>query len=731
MDEASLDVDDITPYNQDFDFDSQIKKLKLFKFPFTGEGKDRRSFQLKWIQEFPWIEYSVSRDAAFCYVCRKFAFGNTSNNCDTTFTIKGFDSWKNALGENKGFRKHQNSKTHTNAAKCFKERVQRDQEDTSISNLVNSTVLMKRRYYMCGIINVIKFLSQHQLAFRGDWDDENGEEKGIFNALFEYACTNDSELANCRKFIPSNATYKSPLIQNEIIDILAVLVRSKIVREMKNADVNCFSILFDGTKDKNTNEIISLASRFVSGGKVFEALLFLEATDDEDADAFTKLLLKSIKTYHLDANNILSQCYDGAPVMNGYKSGVAKRLQDELNKVIPYIHCFNHRLHLVVIHLVSRIASVAEFFDQLKLIFTTFRKPKVRKLYDGHSLKRLLETRWSGHYNSVKSLKSNYKDVISTLNKIKNDIDVDICGDDKAICFGILEVISKKEFVFLLLFLDEILSVIKPADTIFQKRDIGYKRAMPVLEAVISSVREYRTDEKYAECLKNTDDFIDQNTSTNPLLSSRPIRNRQRSTLLRAFAIEDTLGERSSPDVNMKSTYYEIIDIILLEFHERFSENNKVLLALSSADNFDVCELQPLEDLGIKLPSKCELRTAHKYVNSKKTEHQKINDARKAKEEEELPRFNLLRTLFEVRESFPEVYDLYAKIEIFPCSTSICECSFSSLSRIDIPSRFSMSNKRLRNLAFLAFEHKRLVGVDPLDVLKVFDSKKDRKLQLF
>lgn len=158
---------------------------------------------------------------------------------------------------------------------------------------------------------------------------------------------------------------------------------------------------------------------------------------------------------------------------------------------------------------------------------------------------------------------------------------------------------------------------------------------------------------------------MDQNTSTIPSIPSipsRPVRNRQRSILLSSFVIEDSIGERSSSDVNMKSTYYEIIDVILSEFHKRFFENNKVLLALSSADNFELSELQPLEDLGIKLPSNCELRTAKKYVDAKKWEREKINDARNANNEEELPRFNLLQTLFEVRESFPDVYNLYATI---------------------------------------------------------------------
>lgn len=165
----------------------------------------------------------------------------------------------------------------------------------------------------------------------------------------------------------------------------------------------------------------------------------------------------------------------------------------------------------------------------------------------------------------------------------------------------------------------------------------------------------------------------------------------------------------------------------------RFSENNKVLLALSSVDEMDLNELRPLEDLGITLPSQCELNVAKKYVAAKQIDHEKMNAERLAKGEKEkdLPRFNILQTLFQVREPFQEVYNLFAIVETFACSTSVCECSFNSLSLVDIPKRFSMKNHRLRNLSFLGFEHERLKKIDLDEVLIRFNSIKDRRIQLF
>ncbi|KAJ6644666.1 Zinc finger MYM-type protein 1 [Pseudolycoriella hygida] len=588
-------------------------------------------------------------------------------------SLVGFTNWKTAIEVGKGFSRHELSEMHLTAASRKAEKTKRIETDTSISTLVTSTVLLKRRYYFKAIVKTILFLVEHHLALRGNWDKEYHEEDGLFNSLFDFAKERDPDLVECEKFMPSNAKYTSPEIQNEIIDILAELLRESIVREVLNADVNFFTILFDGTKDRNGDEIVSLAARFVSSGKPVEVLLFFETTED--------------------AMRILSQCYDGASVMNGYKSGVAKRLQDVLKKIIPYVHCFNHRLHLVIIHVVKQIQAVKEFFDQLQLIYTMLKKPKIKKIHEGKSMKRLIDTRWTGHKDAAKAILQNYYEFVDTFKLAVKNISKEIDGEDIAICTGILAVITRKTFVFILVCINEILSFLAPADVIFQKREIGYKRVMPVVESVKTCILELRND--------------------------------KRSTLLDDFTVEETIGERSGEE--------EIIDVTIAELEARFSENNSILLALSNADSMDISELKPLETVGIELPSQCELNVAKKYVDRKRADHEKSNAARMVKggKEKDLSRFNILETLYDAQEPFRNVYNLFATIETFACSTSVCECSFSSLSLVDLPNRLTMTNLRLRNLAFLGFESKRLRNTDLDEVLKKFNSSKRRKVQLY
>ena len=69
-------------------------KLKPFQpildtYPLSGRDNHLRSFQSTWFQKFPWIEYSPTKDAVFCFPC--FLFTKKSFGC---FTHVGFKNWK-------------------------------------------------------------------------------------------------------------------------------------------------------------------------------------------------------------------------------------------------------------------------------------------------------------------------------------------------------------------------------------------------------------------------------------------------------------------------------------------------------------------------------------------------------------------------------------------------------------------------------------------------------------
>lgn len=184
----------------------------------------------------------------------------------------------------------------------------------------------------------------------------------------------------------------------------------------------------------------------------------------------------------------------------------------------------------------------------------------------------------------------------------------------------------------------------------------------------------------------------------------------------------ETLGDDSRDD--LKPVYFEIIDNITNEFEKRFHDNSAILTALSdlntitfSNSNFDRKILEPLERIGLILPSEAELNVVSRYLIKEKDKPENAESSN-------------LKILFPVRSGFPQSYRLFEACETFGSSTSVNECAFSALARIDVMKRMSMSTQRLCDLSFMAFEKQRLDSVEVDGIIRKF-TEKNRKIQLF
>ena len=134
---------------------------KKFAFPVT----DKRKFKSEWCSAFPWLHYSVEKDAAFCFTCMKRNTMIKNVRREPAYTEVGFRTWKNAL---QSFEKHQRSEYHKIASDQFSVDIgdalsKQHQEEKS----VNSKMLLN-------LLESVRFLGRQGLAFRGDGDDQEG-----------------------------------------------------------------------------------------------------------------------------------------------------------------------------------------------------------------------------------------------------------------------------------------------------------------------------------------------------------------------------------------------------------------------------------------------------------------------------------------------------------------------------------------------------------------------------
>uniref|UniRef100_A0A671QMD9 DUF4371 domain-containing protein n=1 Tax=Sinocyclocheilus anshuiensis TaxID=1608454 RepID=A0A671QMD9_9TELE len=342
-------------------------QVKLSTYPTCLFGTGKRSFLHSWFQKRDWLEYSVKADAAFCYPCRKF-----SARCTTQ------------IGQPQ-------SRIRLDPAFRYKDK------GKEISTLLHTEQIQRNRYYMSSLIDVVEFLVSNQLPLRGkieafDHLDEGGS--GLFMSLVEFSIRKDPQLAQIVKTIPKNAIYTSHEIQNKLSAVMSSLVTDAIVKEIGDS---WFTVKVDGTRDPTGMENVSIVVRYFDETTmdVTERLLVMTTANSGDAPTITNIILSELTKAGLNTSKILSQVYDGAAVMAGKCGGVQRLLQEKVGREIPYVHCLNHQLHLVLVHALSAEQAIQDFFRICNALYNFFRKPTVALQYKGDRLKRLLDQRWT------------------------------------------------------------------------------------------------------------------------------------------------------------------------------------------------------------------------------------------------------------------------------------------------------------------------------------------------
>ena len=606
------------------------------------------------------------------------------------------------------------------------EKKRRVKGDISVSTMINRDVLERRRYYVRNVAEVIQFLAQNELSFRGDYDAELHKEAGLFNNLFQYTLTKNEQLAAIEKEIPRNCTYTSPEIQNDVIAIMADMITESVGDDVRSADVPFFSLMVDGSRNKYNVENLAIALRYVKGGKAYESLLQMPHTEKLDAASMTTVILDTLRNASLDTSHIISQCYDGASCMSGDKGGVQRLIQERTGRLIPYVHCFNHRLHLVVVDFVSTIPAIGQFFEKVGALYNFFRKPKVNQLYGGTSLKRVLDTRWTGHLDAVNAVVNNFEVVQETIAKVAQSDEFD--GDTVATAIGLQTIVRRPTFVYTAIAMQKILGMLRPADKCLQSRETDLQLANILLETVQDSIKAMRNEIGHDDIWNTVTSMVtvDEEVVVEPV---RHQRRRIASSRLADSIVMMTTGSNDDDRAvdtksRLKILLFEVIDTVNSEIQRRFAENkwlNKALrgIVFQSDVFLSIETLQPLSKLGVTIPTPEELIVAKSYLKRLLPETDSAIGTNR-----------LLEVMHAQKEAFPDTYAMLAAIATVASSQAVCESSFSSMTRIDRPQRRAMTTARQANLVLLSFEKKRTASLDMVKFVRKFAAGHSR-LQLF
>ena len=221
----------------------------------------KRYLQAKWLKKNSWLVYSEVLDGGFCIFCSLFIKDRSKYGVLVNTPFKKLVKVNKVVGGHSSNQYHHNAMADTSA---FLQSVENPEKnvDVRINSILERTI-KENRHIIQSFAEYILFCGQQCLALRGDCEvsGANGNPRN-FLALMKLLAKHDPTI-NAHLESPKlrNASYISPHIQNELINIIGKnIIQKHLVNEVVSA--KHFLIMIDEITSFN-KEVMPLCVRFV------------------------------------------------------------------------------------------------------------------------------------------------------------------------------------------------------------------------------------------------------------------------------------------------------------------------------------------------------------------------------------------------------------------------------------------------------------------------------------
>ena len=155
------------------------------KYPFTMFSRVPRCFNAAWYKQHKWLEYSVERDACYCYPCRLFGSKSAVGRSrpEQVFILTGLKSWKHATGKTGVLVSHSNSCSHKEAMVAWEQYRINSRQGTLLPNQINDSwnvIIQENKHCIKTTAEVLLLCSRQNISIRGHREGTESSNKGNF-----------------------------------------------------------------------------------------------------------------------------------------------------------------------------------------------------------------------------------------------------------------------------------------------------------------------------------------------------------------------------------------------------------------------------------------------------------------------------------------------------------------------------------------------------------------------
>ncbi|WVZ58781.1 hypothetical protein U9M48_009012 [Paspalum notatum var. saurae] len=247
-------------------------QLANYTFPHKWQSGEWRFYQPQWFGSYDWLEYSESKDAAFCLYCYLFFEPGKSEKIGSNVFAKfGYEKWKKALEK---FDKHAAFIAHKNTREKCDDFMSQKKSVTRKIYKYDKEEQERYEIRLSSSLDVARFLIMQGEAFRGYNESCSSLNKGTYLELLDWYKGKVEVLKEAYDKGHKNCKMVSHRIQKDLTKACAEEVMVVIMDEIHGRK---FSVLIDESRDVSIKEQMAMILRFVSDeGKVLERFVGLQ-----------------------------------------------------------------------------------------------------------------------------------------------------------------------------------------------------------------------------------------------------------------------------------------------------------------------------------------------------------------------------------------------------------------------------------------------------------------------